>query len=166
MLRLILVRHGECAKAYRVIGGRHATSPLTTLGLEQSQLLALHWKRQRFSPDFIFASTATRTRQTAEVLKRVASLRPGFSLVHWHFISAGCPRSPHPLLVLAVQYRDELQEVAQGDWEGKDRLATYTADVNSSMDVRRTRASFSRSSFFFLWRSSSVHVSFLFTYYQ
>jgi probable phosphoglycerate mutase len=113
VLRLMLFRHGEAEVnlgARGVIGGRATASPLTERGRAQAEQLARHLEADGVRFDFVFASTAVRARQTAEIV----CARLGFAVDR---------------VVLA----DELLEVDQGQWTGRSRPATITREVVAAM---------------------------------
>ncbi len=80
MARLILVRHGntfDAGETPRRVGAR-TDLPLSSSGRAQAEALAEHFKGLRF--DAAFASTLTRTRQTARAMLRMRIDSPALLL--------------------------------------------------------------------------------------
>ena len=108
MLDLYFIRHaeseGNLEYAQRV-GGRSNHVPLSDKGRTQASLLGLRLSITR-PPDHIWSSPALRCVQTAEI---------------------ACRRAEIPLE--RILYSDDLQELSQGEWEGKSREEMYTPEI-------------------------------------
>ena len=113
MLNLYLIRHAESEmNAHNSrIGGRSNHIPLTELGKEQARLLGQRLSREGVHFDEIYASPAIRAFETAKIVCTEIG---------------GLDR---------IVMRSELQELSEGDWEGKLRVEIYTeamrAHINS-----------------------------------
>lgn len=104
----VLIRHAESemnAKFPHLIGGRTNPTPLTEKGLAQAALLGRRFAIER--PDFavVYASPAIRTIGTARAVHDIWGVT-------------------HDIII-----DDRLQELSQGDWEGKLRADHHTAEV-------------------------------------
>jgi broad specificity phosphatase PhoE len=108
MVELYYFRHAESVlnKVHHLVGGRTCDSPLTELGIMQAKSLGERLRRTNTRFDAVYSSPAMRALQTAEIVGGIV----GFSL--------------DQVIVL-----DELQELDQGDWEGKPRVEVYTPEV-------------------------------------
>lgn len=113
MLRILLIRHGECEMNLALadkVGGRSNASPLTPLGERQSTHLGAHLKRTLLasgaSPSDLrcFCSTAVRAVDTARRALEAAGTGP----VDW------------------VVASEDLLEMHMGEWEGGMRAECYT----------------------------------------
>ena len=105
MLDLYLIRHAECElnlKPY-LIGGRQNGSPLTKKGIHQARLLGERLASEEVSFDGVYSSIADRAIQTAML---------------------ACQHIDYPLKKI-IQL-EELQELDQGDWEGRIRKEVHT----------------------------------------
>lgn len=105
---LVLIRHAESemnALFPHLIGGRSNHTPLTEKGILQATKLGQRFKIQK--PDFaaVYASPAVRTQSTARVAHDAWGVEAD------------------------LLTDDRLQEVSQGDWEGKLRSDYHTAAV-------------------------------------
>ena len=102
-----LFRHSQSRAnlAPHIVGGRSNHSPLSELGVLQSQELGLYIADNIDSPDLVFASPAVRTVSTATIALE----------------SAGLQRH--------IFIDDRLQELHQGEAEGKSRDSIYTPDL-------------------------------------
>ncbi len=107
-LDLYLIRHAESRlnEDGHLIGGRTNHAPLTTRGKEQAILLGQRLADGTVNFNEVYASPAVRTVQTAQIV---------------------CGTLDFPLD--AIVQRKELQELSQGDWEGKSRDQIYTDAV-------------------------------------
>lgn len=126
MQHILLIRHAECVMNLHLattIGGRANDSPLTKRGRAQAAALGERLARlpanQR--PSLLFASTAVRARETAEAISKALREKS----------SGGGEKTCIP-----VRLHEELLEIEMGEWAGKDRKETYTAEV-----LARIRAS-------------------------
>ena len=117
MLRIFLIRHGECQMNLELkdkIGGRSNQSPLTPLGEHQAKMLGRHLRKaisiQEGQPTELkyFSSTAVRALETA----RLSMLELGIE-------------EPHRFLVKT----DELLEQDMGEWEGGNRSECYNEET-------------------------------------
>lgn len=104
---LYLIRHGESEMntSAHLIGGRSNETPLTTKGIEQASLLGQYLLRNNIMPDHVFASPALRTVQTARYALDAMNL------------------DIQPTIV------DEIQEMDQGDYVGRQRAEVYTPET-------------------------------------
>ncbi len=109
VFHLYYIRHGQAASNLENserIGGRTNDSPLTFLGEEQAEFLGqrLFWEKIHF--DEVYSSPAVRAYETA---KKSCSVI-GFPLER----------------IVRV---DALQELDQGEWEGRSRQELYTSEM-------------------------------------
>jgi probable phosphoglycerate mutase len=105
MVELYLIRHAECDinLAYnQTIGGRSHHSPLTDRGKLQAAFLRRRFCIENIVFDSVHSSPAIRAHHTA-------------------IIGTGTDKD--------IIISPSLQELSQGEWEGKDRAACYTADI-------------------------------------
>jgi broad specificity phosphatase PhoE len=118
MLDIYLIRHAESEinKRRDLIVGRSNSAPLSTRGMDQSDLLGKRLKNSGIVFSNIYSSSATRSIETAK--KAVAYF--GLSL--------------NDILVTP-----EILELDQGDWEGKRRDQVYTPDVLSDINMNNWR---------------------------
>lgn len=113
MLKIVLVRHGECEMNLELstkIGGRSNSSPLTPLGVRQSRALGRHLRKLAAAAGTapaavpFFASTAVRAYETARlILEEMGHEDPGA-----HIVAS-----------------DRLLELEMGEWEGCLRSECY-----------------------------------------
>ncbi len=117
-VKLYCLRHAESVANTNphIIGGRSNETPLTELGIEQAKTLGRYLAAPRFRPDFIYASPAVRTLQTA----------------HYALAEAGIDYEP--------TIDEALQEMDQGLWVGLNRHETYTPAVLK--DIKRLKKDF------------------------
>lgn len=120
MQHILLIRHAECVMNLHLattIGGRASDSPLTKRGRAQAAALGERLARLPASqrPSLLFASTAVRARETAEAISKALKEKSG---------GGGEKTCPIP-----VRLHEELLEIEMGEWAGKDRKETYTAEV-------------------------------------
>lgn len=115
MLTLYLLRHAETdynAHA-QFIGGRSNQIPLSTKGRKQALEIGELLKDSNIQFDKVFCSIANRTRETLDIITSQGTI------------------SENPIV-----YAEELQELSQGDWEGKLRSEIYTPtqleEINSN----------------------------------
>ncbi|KAG7673313.1 hypothetical protein Ndes2526B_g03250 [Nannochloris sp. 'desiccata'] len=116
MLRILLVRHGECQMNLELtdkIGGRSNSSPLTPLGEHQAKTFGIHLRKaitaQNGNPTELkyFSSSALRALETA----RLAMLELGIEEPQRHLVTS-----------------DLLLEQCMGDWEGGNRIDCYNEE--------------------------------------
>lgn len=108
-LKLYYIRHAQCSmnlEVSQLVGGRSNDSPLTPLGEKQSDLLGERLSSVGIGFDEVYSSPALRTRETAE--RSCACI--GFPLEK--IVSVGA-----------------LQELDQGEWQGKNRAEIYTPEM-------------------------------------
>ena len=108
---VVLIRHAESEMNVQpgLIGGRSNWAPITERGREQAATLGLYLVRNELIPSKVISSPAIRTLQTAE-----------------HSLAAmGLNRQ--------VEVDDAVQELDQGDWEGKVRDEIYTSEIKDLM---------------------------------
>jgi len=114
-LDIYFIRHGECltnlAQA-ETIGGRSNNDPLSEVGIMQACMLGAYLAEENIHFDEVYSSPAIRAMATAKLA--------------CHYIS-------YPLERIVVC--DELQELSQGDWEGKPRAEFYTPEAIAQMDA-------------------------------
>jgi probable phosphoglycerate mutase len=115
MHSIYLLRHAETdynAHA-QFIGGRSNHISLSTKGERQALEVSKVFKDSNIQFDKVFCSIANRTRQTLGLILSQANI------------------TSNPII-----YSEELQELSQGDWEGKLRSEIYTpeqlAEINSN----------------------------------
>ncbi len=65
---ITLLRHGESEGNTSGVLQGQSDYPLTTLGFEQAQRLALYWKANQVKFDLIISSPLLRASQTAEII--------------------------------------------------------------------------------------------------
>jgi probable phosphoglycerate mutase len=118
-----LIRHGETEQNVdnTLIGGRSNHLPINPKGEEQARKLGERLKRGNVTFDSVYASIALRTLQTAT---RVCEVM-------------GFPTE-------RIVQSDKIQELSQGDWEGKPRKEVYTEKVMAS--IRRDPWNFRNAS--------------------
>lgn len=115
MLTIYLLRHAETDYNAHVqfIGGRSNHIPLSTKGEKQALEIGKLLRDSSILFDQVFCSIANRTRQTLDLILSQANI------------------TNNPII-----YSEELQELSQGDWEGKPRSEIYTpeqlAEINSN----------------------------------
>ena len=102
-----LIRHAESVMQLKshLIGGRSNWAPITELGEQQSDFLGTYLGNEGMKPDRVLSSPAVRTRQTAE--RSLAAMGLG----------------------LEIEIHDGLQEMDQGEWEGRLRDEMLTPDA-------------------------------------
>lgn len=115
MFSIDLLRHAETdynAHA-QFIGGRSNHIPLSIKGEKQAEEIGILLNQTNIQFEQVFCSIANRTRQTLELILSQAQITNA------------------PII-----YSEELQELSQGDWEGKLRSEIYTpeqlAEINSN----------------------------------
>lgn len=104
---LYLIRHGESEMnvATHLIGGRSNHTPLTEKGIKQAKLLGKYFLEENIFPNRVFVSPAVRTLQTCQYTLDVLNL------------------DIEPVIV------EEIQELDQGSYAGKQRTSVYTPEV-------------------------------------
>ncbi|HAS46744.1 MAG TPA: hypothetical protein DCS93_40040 [Microscillaceae bacterium] len=113
MLHLYFVRHAESLSNvnHHLIGGRSNHTPLTEKGIQQAKKLGERLATTAVKLDVVAASSAVRAYDTAKIMCERANLDFDQVLVS-----------------------DELQELSQGDWEGKVRKEIYTPQMLSQIN--------------------------------
>lgn len=108
MITVYFFRHAESMGNVNnhLIGGRSNHLPLSDRGYVQANLLGARLAREQFSPDHVFSSIAVRAMETA----RISCENIGFDYGR-------------------VVFSEDLVELSQGEWEGKNREEYYTPDV-------------------------------------
>ncbi len=108
MLDLYLLRHAESQSNlnHHLIGGRSNETPLSPLGEFQALWLGERLRAEDIKFDQVYSSTAVRTQQTAKIV---------------------CKQTGYPLE--KILYSEKLQELDQGEWEGKPRNQIYTPET-------------------------------------
>jgi broad specificity phosphatase PhoE len=110
-MHLYLFRHAETTYNAdgTLIGGRSNHIPLSERGIKQAYALGGRLAEEGTSYDFVYSSPALRSRATAEIACRVI----GFDG--------------------KIVIREDIQELSQGDLEGKKRAEVYTQPVLARM---------------------------------
>ncbi len=111
---LYIIRHAESAanaSGSHLIGGRSNETPLTEKGIRQAKQLGRYLFANDIRPDFIYSSPAVRTLSTA----------------HYALAEMGIDRQP--------TVDDNLQELDQGRWVGRNRKDTYTTQVLDEIEL-------------------------------
>jgi broad specificity phosphatase PhoE len=105
MIDLYLIRHAESEMNTRadIIGGNSSKTPLSHRGEKQAELLGERLKNSGIRFDTLHSSTATRAFETA----RIAGRKAGFTAED-------------------IIQSDDILEIDQGDWTGKNRTDIYT----------------------------------------
>jgi broad specificity phosphatase PhoE len=114
MTVLVLIRHAESemnANGTHLIGGRSNHSPLSEKGASQAHSLGLRLKREAMPIHRWFVSPAVRTRETTRIA--LSSMEVETDIV----------------------IDDRIQELCQGDWEGKLREEFYTPERMTQVDA-------------------------------
>ncbi|MEZ4824785.1 MAG: histidine phosphatase family protein [Bacteroidia bacterium] len=108
MITYYFFRHAESMGNVNnhLIGGRSNHLPLSDRGYTQARLLGERLSKERFSFDQVFSSVAVRASETA----RISCEHTGYDFSR-------------------VAFSEELVELSQGEWEGKDRALHYTPEV-------------------------------------
>jgi broad specificity phosphatase PhoE len=107
MLELYLIRHAESEinRDKTRIGGRSNYAQLTQWGMEQAKLLAQRLFQEGIKFDEIYTSPAIRAIETAKI---VCSAIGGLD---------------------TIVKREDIQELSEGDWEGKLRAEMHTEET-------------------------------------
>lgn len=116
MLSIYLLRHAETdynAHA-QFIGGRSNHIPLSTKGKKQAMEIGKVLKDSDIQFDKVHCSIANRTRQTLDLILSQANI------------------TNNPII-----YSEELQELSQGDWEGKLRPEIYTPEQLAKINANQ-----------------------------
>ena len=115
MLFIYLLRHAETdynAHA-QFIGGQSNQIPLSTKGKKQALAIGKTLRDSNIQFEQVYCSIANRTQQTLDLILSQANI------------------TNNPII-----YSEELQELSQGDWEGKLRSEIYSpeqlAEINSN----------------------------------
>lgn len=105
MIEVYLIRHAESTRNLtpHLIGGRSNAYPLSKRGEVQAELLRYRFAAEEILFDEVYSSTAIRAKQTA----LIACKDMGFSLD-------------------TIIFSDDLLELNQGEWEGKERKDVHT----------------------------------------
>ena len=113
MIELYLLRHSQTSYNVKaeVIGGRSSGLTLTRLGTELATTAGKELRNSGLRFDRIFCSTAVRARQTLECMGLISAEESD-----------------------AVVYSDCLEELYQGEWEGRPRNEIYTPEVVSCLN--------------------------------
>ncbi|MBS3142487.1 histidine phosphatase family protein [Candidatus Woesearchaeota archaeon] len=111
MPEIYLIRHAECEAnvnntVQKIVGGRKNESPLTERGAQQAERLKDRFYDEGVLFDFVFASTAERAKQTAQIV---------------------CDRNIYP--AQWINYRDDLLELSRGCAEGRPIAEVYAPSV-------------------------------------
>lgn len=115
MLSIYFLRHAETEynANNRFIGGRSNHLELSTKGENQAKEVGKFLNQSDIQFDKVFCSIANRTRQTLDIILSQAEITSD-----------------------SIIYSEEIQELSQGDWEGKLRSEIYTikrlAEINSN----------------------------------
>ncbi len=111
-LSLYLLRHAESEynNGSGRVGGRSNGIKLTNRGIHQANALAARLRQEGRSFSLVYASPAVRAMRTASIV---------------------CEEMGLPRNIICV--REDLQEMSQGDWEGKYKGELYTPEVMARM---------------------------------
>lgn len=115
MLSIYLLRHAETEynANNQFIGGRSNHLELSTKGKGQAEETGRAFSQSGVIFDQVFCSIANRTKQTLDIILSKAHITDN-----------------------SIIYSEEIQELSQGDWEGKLRSEIYTseqlAEINSN----------------------------------
>jgi probable phosphoglycerate mutase len=115
MIELYFLRHAETDfNAHnKFIGGRSNHIPLSELGDQQAKQVGENFRENEIKFEKVYCSPAVRTKETLQIILNETSL------------------SDNP-----IEYSDDLQELSQGEWEGRLREEIYTperlAEINSN----------------------------------
>lgn len=114
MITFYFIRHGESEMntTPHLIGGRSNHTPLTSTGTAQAEACGRALHDLGIIPDLVYASPAVRTRQTAELTLKTLQ----------------CTLTP--------RIDPHLQELHQGEWEGKVRAHFYTPTTLAKVAVQ------------------------------
>ena len=108
MINVYYIRHAESMGNvnHHLIGGRSNHYPLSERGENQAHLLGKRLKSENFSINHAFSSIALRAHHTGKIV---------------------CSYIDYP--EAEIELSEELQELSQGDWEGKVRKEKFTDEV-------------------------------------
>ncbi|MGD0729222.1 MAG: histidine phosphatase family protein [Candidatus Micrarchaeaceae archaeon] len=106
-----LLRHGETPlNANRThIGGRTNSTPLSERGVLQANALGERLLREEIFFDYIYASPAVRTMHTANIVAQITGFKG------------------------KIESNDQIQEIDEGDWQGKERAKVHTPEMLSEI---------------------------------
>jgi broad specificity phosphatase PhoE len=113
-LNIYIIRHAESehnANTMHMIGGRMDDSMLTITGEIQAKMLGNRLKSENKTFDSVYASTATRARETAREVSKLIG---------------------YPLEKIIL--RDDLLEFDHGDFNGRLRTDVYTPEFKKYLD--------------------------------
>ncbi len=104
---LYLIRHAESVMNTNnhLVGGRSNETPLTERGMGQARQLGAYLLEHEIAPTGVFTSPAVRTKSTAATALEVMGLD------------------------VRQIVADEIQELEQGEWVGRERSEVYTDEV-------------------------------------
>lgn len=110
---ILLIRHAESEMNLRpeLIGGRSNWAPISERGRQQAITLGTYLLQNELIPTKVVSSPAIRTLQTAE-----------------HSLAAMG-------LDMHVETEDAIQELDQGEWEGRLRAEMYTPDMSAHINA-------------------------------
>lgn len=111
---VFIVRHGQSkfnAINPNIISGKSVSIGLTSIGREQTYLLANYLANNSVHFDYYFCSSARRAKQTAQIVREVLN-QP----------------------TIKIHSSADLTEIGQGIWEGKPIIETI---YNNKKDIRR-----------------------------
>lgn len=115
MTEIYLLRHAqtELNASRKIIGGRSNHLPLSDAGREQARQRGLRLRDEGLLFDRVFCSSAVRTCETLDIIRKHTPLTTG--IITWH---------------------DELNELSQGAWEGRLRDEIYTVEQLAEIHAR------------------------------
>lgn len=113
MIEIFLLRHAETIWNPSLISGRAEDLPLSDKGIAHSLFIGRILKKQEFLIDRIYCSSSLRTKQSLLGLKKAGLWKD-----------------------TPIIYSDSLQEVSQGEWEGKERCCVMTERVIAEMRIK------------------------------
>ncbi|CAM6127190.1 unnamed protein product [Calypogeia fissa] len=112
-IEVYLIRHGQSTSNIKpeLIGGRSPSAVLTETGRHESRALGAFLKSTGVVFDAVYSSPLERAKQTAEVVCEVL----------------GIPEEQ-------IEFVEALQELGQGQWEGRLRTEVYTREIVQLMN--------------------------------
>jgi len=107
MIELFLLRHAETEynADNQFIGGRSNHLNLSENGCKQAEKIGLQFCEKFITFDKVFCSISVRTRSTLDIIQQQTRITD-----------------------FPVIYSEELQELSQGEWEGRLRTEIYTPE--------------------------------------
>ncbi|ADV44086.1 histidine phosphatase family protein [Bacteroides helcogenes] len=116
MIEIFLLRHAETIWDSSLVSGRTENLSLSDEGIVHSLSIGRILREQGFLVDKIYCSSSLRTKQSLLGLKEAGLWKD-----------------------TPIIYSDSLQEVSQGEWEGKERRCVMTERVIAEMRIKGVR---------------------------